>query len=54
MEFLGGDQLGRDLFSRLIYGARNTVGIALLTTALAFAAGTASAATAVVAAAALP
>ncbi len=33
---LGGDQLGRDLFSRIIYGARNTVGIALLTTALAF------------------
>ena len=26
---LGGDQLGRDMFSRLIYGARNTVGIAL-------------------------
>ena len=33
---LGGDQLGRDMFSRIIYGARNTVGIALLTTALAF------------------
>jgi len=33
---LGGDQLGRDMFSRLIYGARNTVGIAVLTTALAF------------------
>jgi len=33
---LGTDQLGRDLFSRLIYGARNTVGIALLTTILSF------------------
>ena len=37
---LGGDQLGRDMFSRIIYGARNTVGIAFLTTALAFFAGT--------------
>ncbi|MEL7104672.1 MAG: ABC transporter permease [Pseudomonadota bacterium] len=37
---LGGDQLGRDLFSRLIYGARNTVGVAIVTTALAFAIGT--------------
>ena len=36
---LGGDQLGRDMFSRIIYGARNTVGIALLTTALAFVVG---------------
>ena len=33
---LGGDQLGRDMFSRLIYGARNTVGLALLATILAF------------------
>jgi len=32
----GTDRLGRDMFSRLIYGARNTVGIAFLTTALAF------------------
>ena len=37
---LGGDQLGRDLFSRLIYGARNTVGVAIVTTALAFFIGT--------------
>ncbi|MCL5778264.1 ABC transporter permease [Limibaculum sp. FT325] len=33
---LGTDNLGRDMFSRLIYGARNTVGIAVATTALAF------------------
>lgn len=33
---LGADQLGRDMFSRLIYGARNTVGIALIATTLAF------------------
>lgn len=33
---LGTDQIGRDVLSRLIYGARNTVGIALATTLLAF------------------
>jgi peptide/nickel transport system permease protein len=33
---LGTDQLGRDMLSRLIYGARNSVGIALLTTLLSF------------------
>ena len=36
---LGTDQIGRDIFSRLIYGARNTIGIALATTLLAFAIG---------------
>ncbi len=33
---LGADQLGRDLFSRIIFGARNTVGLALSATILAF------------------
>lgn len=37
---LGADQLGRDMFSRIIYGTRNTVGLALLATVLAFLAGT--------------
>ncbi|MCP3689780.1 MAG: ABC transporter permease [Gammaproteobacteria bacterium] len=36
-EFMfGTDQLGRDVLSRLIYGARNTIGIAVATTLLAF------------------
>ena len=34
--FFGTDKLGRDILSRLIYGARNTMGIALFTTLLAF------------------
>ena len=34
--FLGTDNLGRDMLSRLIFGARNTIGMALLTTFLAF------------------
>jgi peptide/nickel transport system permease protein len=38
---LGTDQLGRDILSRLIYGARNTLAIALATTLLAFAIGVA-------------
>ena len=33
---LGTDNLGRDMLTRLIYGARNTIGIALITTVLAF------------------
>jgi peptide/nickel transport system permease protein len=36
---LGTDQLGRDMLSRLIYGARNTISIAVLTTALSFTIG---------------
>lgn len=36
---LGSDQLGRDLLSRLIFGARNTITVAVLTTALSFAVG---------------
>ena len=34
--FFGTDQIGRDMLSRLIYGARNTIGIALVTTCLSF------------------
>lgn len=40
MDFrLGTDTLGRDMLSRLIWGARNTVGVALATTAIAFTLG---------------
>lgn len=36
---LGTDNLGRDMLTRLVYGARNTVGIAFASTLLAFAIG---------------
>ena len=34
--YFGTDNIGRDMMSRIIYGARNTVGIAFVTTILAF------------------
>ncbi len=37
---LGTDHLGRDLYTRLIYGARNTIAIAFVTTMLSFVVGT--------------
>ena len=36
---LGTDSLGRDMLSRLVFGAQNTVGIAFATTALSFVLG---------------
>lgn len=36
---LGADQLGRDMFSRIIYGTRNSVGLALTATIAAFVIG---------------
>ena len=38
--YLGTDHLGRDLFTRLLYGARNTIAIAFVTTLLSFTVGT--------------
>src|ERR1044072_7998481 len=35
----GAEQIGRDMFTRLIYGARMTIGIAFVTTLLSFAVG---------------
>lgn len=40
--FLGTDHLGRDLFTRLLYGARNTISVAFITTLLTFFLGTAA------------
>ncbi|MGD8522943.1 MAG: ABC transporter permease [Desulfobacterales bacterium] len=34
--WLGTDHLGRDMFTRLMYGARNTIAIAFITTLLSF------------------
>ena len=36
---LGADQIGRDMLTRLIYGARMTIGVALATTMLSFSIG---------------
>jgi len=36
---LGGDYIGRDIFSRLLFGARMTMGLALIATVLAFVIG---------------
>lgn len=36
IHLLGSDQLGRDMFSRIVYGARNSVGLAFAATCLAF------------------
>lgn len=40
MHILGTDQIGRDILSRIVFGAQNTVGIAFVTTCIAFLIGT--------------
>jgi peptide/nickel transport system permease protein len=37
--FFGTDQIGRDMLSRLIFGARNTMALAIVSTAVSFSAG---------------
>ena len=37
--FFGTDQIGRDMLSRLIFGARNTMALAIVSTAVSFTAG---------------
>lgn len=37
--YLGTDHIGRDMFTRLVYGARNTIAIAFITTMLSFVIG---------------
>ena len=39
LSWFGTDQIGRDMLTRLIYGARMTIGIAFVTTILSFALG---------------
>ena len=38
--YLGTDHIGRDLYTRMVYGARNTIALAFLTTFLSFMVGT--------------
>jgi peptide/nickel transport system permease protein len=39
LNWFGTDQIGRDMFSRVLYGGRNTIGIALLTVLISFTIG---------------